>query len=80
MYEQGLNGIELDGWQKVARNSDEDASDGDSVADETIDRFKMNAGNTDNPAVFIVRQLAVHTQPHTSAEKADLESNYLTQP
>jgi hypothetical protein len=78
MYSQGLDSQSVDGWRSNARNTDEQSEGGVAPENETIDRFQMSRSK--NGVVFIVRQIAIHTDPHTQAQKSDLESNYLTTP
>ncbi|MFB6199083.1 MAG: hypothetical protein ABEI52_12595, partial [Halobacteriaceae archaeon] len=76
----GVNGLDSDGWKKVTRNSDDNDVDGRTVLDETVDRFQVRyPGDIEDP-VYIIRQIAIHTAPHTSTQLSDLESNYLTTP
>ncbi|WVM01054.1 hypothetical protein [Salinibacter phage 5_14] len=71
-----------DGFRTITRNSDDDSLDADSVLDQTIDRFEVRQPNNANGlgASFTVRQIAIHTQPHTQAQKDTLRDQYLTQP
>lgn len=81
MYRAGLNNISNDGWKQVTRNSDDDDSFRLSPLDETIDRFLVNTNQRGNPgASYIIRQVAIHTRPHTQAQKSALADQYLTQP
>jgi hypothetical protein len=76
----GLDDAGSDQWIVVTRNSDEPDSGGNDVKDETIDRLEMRSGGGMQSPVHVVRQIAIHTDPHTQAQKSDLESNYLTTP
>jgi hypothetical protein len=73
IYNAGVLGEQSAGWKVASRNTD----DG-NVNGETIDRFEARM-HTSRPT-FIVRQVAIHTDPHTDTQKSDLESNYLTTP
>lgn len=77
----GVNADGDDGYKTVTRNTDDDTPNGVSPLDETIDRFKvLDYLNAQVAPSLIVRQIAIHTQPHTATQLSDLESNYLTQP
>jgi len=79
---KGLNADPTDGYKNVTRNSRGAASDGTLPLDDTIDRFSVSIfdPNKTGSRVFTIRQIAIHTAPHTSQQLSDLESNYLTTP
>jgi hypothetical protein len=81
MDERGLNDIPNDGWKTVTRNSDEVDNAEDSPLDETIDRFRWSEVNDFDAraGIYTVRKIAIHTDPHTSTQKSDLQ-DWLTTP
>jgi len=80
MWGRGIYQDQGDGWQNFARNTDEQNNDGVSPREETIDRLEVEMGGRVNDAVLILRQTAIHTRPHTQAQKDTLRDQYLTQP
>ena len=67
-------------WYLRSRNTDEKAEGGynHTPQAEAIDRLQVIGNGVG--ASIILRQIAIHTDPHTQAQKSDLESTYLTTP
>jgi len=87
MHHNGLNGEATDGFKTKTRNSDEDSEQGRSITGDTITKFlvsptgtNLGGSTSDSLPSLTVRQIAIHRQPHTAAQKDTLRDQYLTQP
>jgi len=84
MDDRGLNANPGDGFKTLTRNSDDTDSEGVAPTDQTITNFQVDLDQGAKPKtrrpVRTVRQIAIHTTPHTQKQKDTLRDQYLTQP
>jgi len=80
MWTNGVESRGTDGLKTFTRNSDQQDFSGSEPLNETVDRFQVSYAGQPVGRTLTIRQIAIHTQPHTQAQKSALADQYLTQP